>query len=73
MRDINSSHNQLQDYLDTEKQVEQVMRGGCFRSICFFLLDEQQVAYEASCTTARAGEVIYLTQSEGKQEAMRQL
>lgn len=71
VRDIDSSHNQLGDCLDTEKQVEQVTRGGCFRSVCFFLLDEQQVVCKASCTPVRAGEVNYLTQSEGKQEAMR--
>ena len=70
MRAIDRRHNQLGDHLDTEKQVEQVTRGSCFRSVCFFLLDERQVVCKASCTAVRAGEVNYLTQSERKQEAM---
>lgn len=66
--DIDSSHNQLEDYSNTEKQAEQVTRGGCFHSICFFLLDEQQVVCEASCTAVRAAEVNYLTCVKGSRK-----
>lgn len=69
VKDRNSSHNQR---TETEEQVEQVTRGGCFRSICFFLLDEQQVVCEASRTAVGVRKVDYLTRGEGKQEAMKQ-
>lgn len=65
-----SGHNQQLDYLNREKQVEQVTRGGYFHSLCFFLLDERQVVCKASCTAVRAQEVNYLTQSKRKQEAV---
>lgn len=68
-----NSQNQLWDYLDTKKQVEQVTSGSCFHSICFFLLDEQQVEYKASCIGGRVGEVSYLTQIEGKQEVKEEV
>lgn len=71
VRHMNSTLNQLGVYVDKDKHVEQVKTGSCFHSICFFLLDEQKVAYEASCTAAIAGKVNNLTQREGKQEAMR--
>lgn len=61
--DIIRRSNQLRVCLDKEKQAEQLSTGSCFHSICFFLLDEQQVVHKASCTAVIAAEVNHLTES----------
>lgn len=46
-------------------------RGSRFHSICFFLLDKQQIVCKALCTVWDAAGVNNLPQREGKEEVMK--